>query len=443
MESFHKFAGVQDAYDPAEAPPQPASIAVHPPPPVPKDDAPSQQQQSTHGGNASGSNSQPNSAPHSRQPSRASMPLNRKASMKSVHSGRSKRRGGDGGSSAAAWKNDESVPPTPRLSAHPSIMTATTNSQRGSEAGGITKHTKTAPSAEADAKDKDFGPGMEAQTPTTVATTRDDDDGFHTGEHSVAASHHHPHSDAEDDDEEEEGEDEEFAWGPAHPCFPHPNPHAAPGSALAAGTRVIRIRRDWLAAGDLCPQFANLYPEILEVIGQNPPSDTPPTQPPPPPPTAAQADAAALSDADFRDLIAHLNTLCRAAFATSTAAAWRDALFGAFTGYLWDDLGFTTARRGEKAIERFIERWNAARERRERAVGLIPAGARRRVGAKGEEIFEDGDEGAVPRGVRVVQLRRTGYLSLDLVVPDPGIDGVGGGAAAGTGEVEGEGTTRS
>ncbi|KAK1020814.1 hypothetical protein LTR33_018713, partial [Friedmanniomyces endolithicus] len=79
---------------------------------------------------------------------------------------------------------------------------------------------------------------------------------------------------------------EDFAWGPSHPCFPHPNPHAAPNSAEYHATRVIRVRRDWLASGDLYPQFANLYPEILDPL---------------------------VSDSEFRLLVSTLNAKLKAA----------------------------------------------------------------------------------------------------------------------------------
>lgn len=41
----------------------------------------------------------------------------------------------------------------------------------------------------------------------------------------------------------------DFEWGPSHPCFPHPNPHCAQDSEEFKTTRVIRVRRDWLQAG--------------------------------------------------------------------------------------------------------------------------------------------------------------------------------------------------
>lgn len=68
-----------------------------------------------------------------------------------------------------------------------------------------------------------------------------------------------------------------------------------------------------------------------------------------------------------------------------------DSLLGLATGYLWDDLGFTGAKAGEKELERFIDRWNRERE-------------------------------AERRDVRLVQLRTTGFMSMDFVISDPGVD---------------------
>ena len=51
----------------------------------------------------------------------------------------------------------------------------------------------------------------------------------------------------------------------------------------------------------------------------------------------------------------------------------------------------TGAKRGQKEVENFLDSWNREKEKQ----GLE---------------------------VRVVQLRTTGYMSLDFVVPDPGID---------------------
>lgn len=165
---------------------------------------------------------------------------------------------------------------------------------------------------------------------------------------------------------DEEGE-EDFPWGPSHPCFPHPNPHCAVGSEEARSTRVIRVKRDWLAAGDLYPQFANLYPEILDPL---------------------------VSDTEFRFLVTSLNGRLKRAFDPFGSRAWVDAVVGVLTGFVWEDVGATGPKRGMKGLEAFVEEWNRGR----------------------------GTEG---REVRLVQPRRTGFMGLDFVVPDPGIE-VGG-----------------
>ncbi|EME43611.1 hypothetical protein DOTSEDRAFT_72846 [Dothistroma septosporum NZE10] len=169
---------------------------------------------------------------------------------------------------------------------------------------------------------------------------------------------------AEGDDVAADDLSEEFQWGPSHPCFPHPNPHCAPDSDERATTRVIRVRRDWLAAGDLFPQYANLYPEILDPL---------------------------ITDAEFRALVTSVNGMLESTLSPYTTRAWVDSILGVITGYFWEDLGWTGAKQGEKALEAFLDGWNQDRA----------------------------NEG---RDVRVVQLRRTGFMSMDFVIPDPGID---------------------
>jgi len=162
----------------------------------------------------------------------------------------------------------------------------------------------------------------------------------------------------------DESESDEFPWGPTHPCFPHPNPHCSPDSEEYRATRVIRVRRDWLSSGDLYPQYANLYPEILDPV---------------------------VSESDFRFLITNLNTRLEKAFNPFATRAWIDAALGVATGFIWDDMGFTGAKSGMKGIEQFLDKWNAQKA------------------AKNQEV-------------RLVQLRRTGFMALDFVIPDPGID---------------------
>lgn len=172
-------------------------------------------------------------------------------------------------------------------------------------------------------------------------------------------------------------EPSEIPWGPQHPCFPHPNPHVPLNSVAYQRTRVIRIPRDWLAAGDLYPALQNVYPEIL---------------------------APALPEAEFREVIERLNGMLKEAFGPWGWRSWVDGVMGVLTGWLWEDAGLTGVKAKVRGMERLVEEWNRERERR---------------GVQ----------------VRLIDLRRTGFLNLDIQIEDPEIDGPGVG---GTGEKEGE-----
>ncbi|ELR10074.1 hypothetical protein GMDG_04475 [Pseudogymnoascus destructans 20631-21] len=50
-------------------------------------------------------------------------------------------------------------------------------------------------------------------------------------------------------------------------CFPHLNPYVPTDSVAYANTRIIRIPRDWMIAGDLAPTFSATYPELLGEAG--------------------------------------------------------------------------------------------------------------------------------------------------------------------------------
>lgn len=156
----------------------------------------------------------------------------------------------------------------------------------------------------------------------------------------------------------------EIPWGPSHPCFPHPNPHVPLSSSLSTSTRIIRIRRDWMISGDLAPCFSNIYPEILEPW---------------------------VSEQDFRILIRTVNEGLIEAFRPDGWRAWGDAVLGLATGWLWEDLGYAAVKGKVRGVEEFIEEWNAGRAR-----------------SKDEEDEEQ---------VKVVPLRRTGYLSVNLPPP--------------------------
>lgn len=145
----------------------------------------------------------------------------------------------------------------------------------------------------------------------------------------------------------------EFPWGPSHPCFPHPNPHVPLNSPLYDTTRIIRIKRDWMVKGDLAPTYANLYPEILDPL---------------------------ITEGDFRKIIEKINNSLVAAFDPFTFRAWLDAVMGVATFWLWDDAGLTGVKRNLAELEAWIENWNQT------------------IGEK--------------EGVRIIPLRRTGYLTV-------------------------------
>ncbi|KAI9777075.1 MAG: hypothetical protein M1816_004921 [Peltula sp. TS41687] len=171
------------------------------------------------------------------------------------------------------------------------------------------------------------------------------------------ASGSSPNADAQ------ESQTEEYPWGPSHPCFPHPNSHVPLSSPLYKSTRVIRIKRDWMIAGDVAPAFSNLYPEILD------PS---------------------LPEDQFRQIIEKLNSELFDIFSPWRWRNWLDIILGALTFWIWDDLGLTDVKRRLTALEGWLEQWN------------------REVGGK--------------EGVTVMPLRRTAYMTLDIVIPDPHID---------------------
>ncbi|KAJ6053586.1 uncharacterized protein N7446_009598 [Penicillium canescens] len=153
---------------------------------------------------------------------------------------------------------------------------------------------------------------------------------------------------------------EELAWGPAHPCFPHLNPHVPIGSHEHTTTRVIRIRRDWMIKGDLAPTFSNLYPEILDPL---------------------------LSEQEFRKVIATVNDGIIKAFDPFSFRNLFDGAVGLLTGWVWDDLNAPGAKSQLQHVESWLEKWN------------------QEVGAKD--------------GVHIWSLRRTAYMSLDIQIPDP------------------------
>ncbi|PTB64346.1 hypothetical protein BBK36DRAFT_1179146 [Trichoderma citrinoviride] len=160
------------------------------------------------------------------------------------------------------------------------------------------------------------------------------------------------------------------SWGPQHPCFPHLNPHVPPDSAEYAKTRIIRIRRDWLLQGDLAPTFSNLYPEIL--------------------------DPAGIPEPEFRRIIDKLNKELIPAFDPYNPRNVMDAFLGLVTGWLWDDFGMTGIKSRLNHLEAWIENWNREKEK-----------------------TTSSEEGILPP--KLISLRRTGYMTLDIQIPDPEI----------------------
>ncbi|TWU73672.1 hypothetical protein ED733_004217 [Metarhizium rileyi] len=159
-------------------------------------------------------------------------------------------------------------------------------------------------------------------------------------------------------------------WGPQHPCFPHLNPHVPLSSVEYATTRIIRVKRDWLVAGDLAPTFSNLYPEIL--------------------------DPAGVSEQEFRRVIEKLNGDLIPIFDPFDFRNMLDSVLGLVTGWLWDDFGLTAAKSRLNSLEKWIEKWNLEMEKTMAS-----------------------EEGILPP--KLIPLRQTGYMTLDIQIPDPEI----------------------
>ncbi|EPE08637.1 ras modification protein erf4 [Ophiostoma piceae UAMH 11346] len=158
-------------------------------------------------------------------------------------------------------------------------------------------------------------------------------------------------------------------WGPQHPCFPHRNPHVSVDDPEYITTRIIRVRRDWLIMGDLAPTFSNLYPEIL--------------------------DPAGMSEQEFRRVVEKMNRELTETFAPWSVRNVLDGVLGLVTGWLWEDLGMTAAKGRLAKLEKWIEQWN-------------------------EEMARTAEEGG-PVPPKIIPLRQTGYMTLDIQIGDPEI----------------------
>lgn len=150
-------------------------------------------------------------------------------------------------------------------------------------------------------------------------------------------------------------------WGPHHPCFPHLNPHVPLDSIEYTTTRIIRVKRDWLVAGDLAPTFSNLYPEIL--------------------------DPAGVSEQEFRRIVEKLNGELIPIFDPFGFRNMLDSVLGLVTGWLWDDFGLTAAKSRLNSLEKWIERWNQEMEKTMAS-----------------------EEGTIPP--KLISLRQTGYMTV-------------------------------
>jgi hypothetical protein len=136
------------------------------------------------------------------------------------------------------------------------------------------------------------------------------------------------------------------AWGPAHPCFPHLNPYVPLDSAAYERTRIIRIPRDWMIAGDLAPTFSATYPELLGEAG--------------------------LGEAEFRRCVETVNAKLVEAFDPFRVRNLVDAVMGLCTGWLWDDAGLTYTKRCLAAVERILEGFNKELEMGSSQARFIP-----------------------------------------------------------------------
>ncbi|KAI6251282.1 hypothetical protein HI914_00264 [Erysiphe necator] len=160
-------------------------------------------------------------------------------------------------------------------------------------------------------------------------------------------------------------------WGPQHPCYPHLNPHVPLSSPLFGSTRIIRIQRDWMLQGDLAPTFSNLYPEVLDTAG--------------------------VTEQEFRNLLENLNKELIPAFNPLGFRNIFDGIMSVLTGWLWEDAGLADIKEKLRRVEKLLEDWNKEMEKK---------------------LMSRPETGAIPKAL---PLRRTGYMTLDIQVPNPEI----------------------
>ena len=130
-----------------------------------------------------------------------------------------------------------------------------------------------------------------------------------------------------------------------------------------------------MPAGDLAPTFSNVYPEIL---------------------------APWVSEQQFRVLVRDVNECLIAAFDPLSRRSLLDSILGVATGWLWESIFAQAAvKKRIKQVEQIIEEWNMQLEKEARLGGRIAS---------------DDDKIDV---ACCIPLRRTGFLSLDIQIPDP------------------------
>lgn len=130
-----------------------------------------------------------------------------------------------------------------------------------------------------------------------------------------------------------------------------------------------------MPAGDLAPTFSNVYPEIL---------------------------APWVSEQQFRVLVRDINEGLIAALDPLSRRSLLDSILGVATGWLWESIFAQAAvKKRIKQVEQIIEEWNMQLEKEARLGGRIAS---------------DDDKIDV---ACCIPLRRTGFLSLDIQIPDP------------------------
>ncbi|EWC47790.1 hypothetical protein DRE_02990 [Drechslerella stenobrocha 248] len=179
------------------------------------------------------------------------------------------------------------------------------------------------------------------------------------------------------------------SWNPSHPCYPHVNPHVAPNSPLNETTRIIRIPRDFMIHGDTSPAFSNTYPKILEPY---------------------------VSEPRFRHIIKTVNSELYEAFNPWNWRNWVDASLGVLTLWFAEDIFGTETKRRLKRIEAFLEQQNREMEEileRLRKGEIVDDEMGRTDSRNGED--------AVPISglAKLIPLRRTGYMNIDIQIPNP------------------------